>query len=80
MKVTDKQLETLISDLLGTCQSLEEACLANDFDNDWLTQKQLNYLDSQIFLCDQCSWWCSTAELENYGDGDLCVDCSESFD
>lgn len=37
----------------------------------------LRYLDSIIFLCDCCSWWCEVSEAnehEDYGQ-DICNDC-----
>lgn len=44
------------------------------------TRQSASYLaavDSLCFCCDGCGWWCSTEELHNETDQNLCDDCEE---
>jgi len=59
----------VIRDLIGTASTLTEEqrdAIENDIDT----------FDQLLFVCDGCSWWCSTDELNNLTDENLCDDCT----
>lgn len=59
-----KNIIDTIHDLLGTC---------NTFDSEGYTHKELDHLDSEIFLCDTCGWWCP---IEEINEDNICTDCA----
>lgn len=44
-----------------------------DFEN----QETVDRIEEHVFLCAGCGWWCSTDELNNETQEDLCDDCDE---
>lgn len=70
----------IVNELRGTCQTLEEVLylrVAEDLEDNL---KFLDYLDSRIFKCTACSWWCDIEEesSEDFGLNDwTCLDCCE---
>ena len=54
-----------IEDLKGTCNSIN----LDDF-----TVVELQLLDEEIFLCDQCGWWCPIEEIT---EDNICQDCKD---
>lgn len=67
--------------LTGTCmdtveQHLEALGLPEELKDEPAFEKAL---DSHVFSCDGCGWWCGADELNNDGeDGDqLCDQCDE---
>ena len=63
-------MEVLINTLVGTCKSLDEAC---DLCNIEFDDLDFELLDSEIFLCDTCNWWCSIDEQVDTG---ACIECN----
>lgn len=61
--------------LEGTCKSLNEQLQNSypDMDEDYLTEEDYAYIDSQIFRCEACGWWYFVDEMVQDG---LCPDCS----
>lgn len=61
--------------LENSCNSLHEALVSfnmEELENDYTF---LEFLDSQIFYCVQCGWWCSV-DQENIVDSEqFCDDC-----
>jgi len=57
------KIRNIIEYLEGTCNTLDY----ND-----ITHKELDILSDEIFLCDNCSWWCPVEELEY---DNTCRDC-----
>jgi len=58
--------------LVGTCDS------ALEFEDLFDDQKFCEWLDTQIFLCTQCGWWCEMSEEESDDHGLdewTCRDC-----
>lgn len=70
--------EKLAERLIGQCTvSLDEAL--NDavgLDITTAPAELLAAIDSRVFCCDGCSWYCSTDELMNETGRDLCDDCN----
>lgn len=73
-----KLLDNIISDLLGTCQSLEK--VSQDWEAGELSIDDLAYIESEIFLCDNCGWWCETCEAHDSWFGEVCDDCYREDD
>ena len=58
--------------------SLEEGFNQLDWkDNTELTLAEHHDLDHEIFLCEECGWWCEACEANENpnGGGDICNDC-----
>ena len=66
------KIDEIAEELRGQCMlSLEdilerEGIDENDFDH--------SYLDSLVFLCEDCGWWCEISEMNDSGDW-VCEDC-----
>jgi len=77
MSATLEQLHAIIDDLRGTCKSLSEVCEAHGVDE--LTMADHETIDSELFLCVECEWWCAWDELSMHAsDGDdVCDECAE---
>lgn len=41
------------------------------------TVEDVEAFDQLAFECDGCGWWCSTDELHNTTDDNLCDECTE---
>jgi len=76
MRPEDFDIDQLISDLSGTCSTIEEH-LPEGMEEDDLTPEDYSAIDDQIFKCATCSWWCEIQEaVDDHGE-DVCQDCSE---
>lgn len=65
-------LDKVIADLRGTCQILED--VVEYWKTGELSIEDLEYIESEIFLCNGCGWWCERCdEVED----NLCQDCYE---
>lgn len=79
-----KEIEEICESLTGTTQSLEE--VVNHVTQgrveslDAVDVKTLAEIDEKVFCCEGCGWWCSTDELHNEDDQQLCDDCEEDND
>lgn len=79
MSTPDKtdRIQTLISRLSGTCDSMGTVC--EDLDLSDLDEDVTTEVDQQIFCCTQCSWWCEIdeeASKEVDHDELICTDCA----
>lgn len=45
-------------------------------DTEDFTVVELQLLDDEIFLCDECSWWCELGEMSEKGES-ICTDCAD---
>lgn len=68
----------IIEDLKGTCDTLDDAC--HHYGIEWsdLTSEELGILDSEIFLCDECGWWCEVSDMSE--EENVCDDCNPEED
>lgn len=74
--IPDSAIKELAEDLVGTARSLRDgmrACNLEDENEEDIAVKIEEV--GEIFLCDQCGWWCSMDELNNLGEEQLCDDC-----
>lgn len=81
MKPIDFDIQKVIEALQGTSESLHSIVeqLYPDVDvmRDF-TNADYNEIDNQMFLCEECGWWC---EVSQYGKEDgKCEDCSPDND
>lgn len=70
----NENLARLIDYLRGTCKSFEEGlqdCNLTELD---LGENYEADLDSEIFLCEACGWWCDTDEMT---ESQTCEDCND---
>lgn len=74
MKLEDleKTAEAIIEELRGTCNSLQPVLEAHDAVD---VVPVLNIIDSEIFECEVCGWWCEASEMCESG-GDVCDQCN----
>lgn len=72
--MTDR-IRRIADDLIGTTQSLGDACESEGCTQDDLTRNELHLLDTLAFECEQCNWWCGDDEASET-DG-VCIDCFE---
>lgn len=80
MRPDNFDVQVVIDCLQGTCGDSIQSALDfyyPEMQEDDLTGVDHQDIDNQIFLCEQCGWWCETSEAhENTdGGGDLCDDC-----
>lgn len=77
--VSDEVLDKVIEDLRGTTQGLNEALAPFGINEEDLTVADLQYIESEIFLCAGCGWWCPTHEQHEVDDEFFCDDCYEDL-
>lgn len=74
-----KTVDEIASELQGSCLSLNEVLERNDMDG---ADGDLDFcasLDSIVFCCESCNWWCEVSEMSDDGDSQgICFDCVES--
>lgn len=83
MRLTDQQMEELVQHLRGSCDSIENGLNAC-FDIEGFSELEnemevMGYLDSYLFCCDVCSWWCENSE-RSYEVDDACTECEPGND
>lgn len=81
-KISNEQIDELIGMLQGTCDTLDSALreLTNDeFVEDDLSEDNHDKIANEIFLCEECGWWCETSESNESESGEnICDDCNEN--
>lgn len=75
MRPTNFDIHDLISDLQGTCATIDDH-LPEGMEWDDLTTDDHNIIDNEIFLCTECGWWCEISEHTSQDvDEPFCQDC-----
>lgn len=72
-------LSQLVNDLLGTCKTPDEF-LPEGMTWEDLTADDHAKIDSEIFECASCGWWCENDELNEVGSEQYCNDCVHTGD
>lgn len=68
-----------INQLQGTCQSMHD--LGPEFEEAQNDATFCHQIDSEIFCCEECSWWFEMSEMANRKDEEwICSDCSDDDD
>ena len=68
-------IEELVTELRGTCNSLYHA-LPDGMEKDDLTDEDKDFIYNKIFLCEQCKWWCDVSERKK----GFCNDCNDAIE
>jgi len=68
----------LIHELQGTCNELNSFLEQHNAEDLIDYMPFLEYLDQNIFLCDDCDWWCELSEMSDEGVCSQC--CSDEYD
>lgn len=76
MSVPDPRIQELAETLLGTPLSLTDVCRSMGLPDD-LTKEQAEQLDSEVFECACCGWWCSSDEAHDESGELICDQCEE---
>ena len=77
MRPENFSVEQLISELQGTCKTIQEF-LPEGMEEDDLTEEDLQEIDNEVFLCSVCGWWYEICEESGSDESELiCNDCSE---
>ena len=79
MRAANFDVDQLIQYLQGSCKTLEEAIRDSyDMSEGDLTEQDTDKIDSEIFLCSTCGWWCEISEMKlDSSDEQICGDCCE---
>lgn len=77
MTMTPERAQQIVADMTGTCMSVDHFLEDGEDANDPVLAEAI---DSEIFCCSCCEWWCelNEAALDKDGDSkDCCTDCDE---
>ena len=76
--------EQIAEHLRGTCMGDIDGAAQTLFGikEEDLTAEELQTIDLEIFLCEECGWWCERSEEdeENFGYCESCVECWDDKD
>ena len=68
--------ETIADQLQGSCDSLQSRLEHIDREDLEMNQEFCDRLDSLVFNCECCNWWCEISEMTDDPDHDWnCTDC-----
>ena len=75
-----KEIYYIIENLQGTCGTLDDAVSGafedENMDSFSLTKEEMEYLDSEIFLCEDCGWWFEVCDKSESHE-ETCIECNE---
>lgn len=81
MKEWPRTAEQIADELQGTCTSLQAVLERHEMEGAENDQDFCYRLDSLVFECLQCSWWCEVSEMTDDPDYDWCCDdCAPRLD
>lgn len=66
-------LDKIIFEIKGTCGDLDE--VAASFGISELMISDLCYIETEIFCCSNCGWWCEVCEGHDVDGETVCDDC-----
>lgn len=72
--MVDPKWETIVQELSGSCDTLSPVLVFYHLEELEDNQEFLEYLDSQIFQCESCGWWCPIDEQAFEAE---CQDCAD---
>ncbi len=79
--MTPERADEIAYQLLGTCRSIEEFLEDGE---DQYDKVLTDAIDSSMFCCDVCGWWCETCEANveesTRRNNDVCTDCCPGDD
>lgn len=69
--------DEVIHELLGSCKSLFEVLEFHNTEHLELDHSFCAEIDSRIFCCESCNWWCEISEMvDDASDRWVCEDCA----
>lgn len=74
--MTNINIEELAETLQGSTLSLSTACEHCGYTEEDLTKEHHAELDSKVFECACCGWWCEISEANEVAGEFLCDDCN----
>ena len=83
MRAANFDINVIIDDLRGTCKSIDESVESNypGMEYSDLTTEDFEKVDSEIFECTQCNWWCDQDECKEDESGQwVCEGCKGEED
>lgn len=72
-----KTAEYIAGELRGTCDSLLNALERYEMEGAEDDTDFCFDLDSHVFCCEQCDWWCEQSEMAEDQEDWICEDCYE---
>ncbi len=79
MPVSREILDEVIEDLKGQCvHDLEHFLNGHGLSADDMAMEDNLYVDMNVFLCDECGWWCDADEMSD--EDDVCDECHPDDD
>lgn len=73
--MTPERTQEIIEQLRGTCKGIHEVLNNNEEETLELCQA----IDTELFCCSQCEWWCELSEESNI-EGGICENCCPDND
>lgn len=80
--LTDDQVKTIVERLRGQCAlDLEQVAVEEGLEYYKITLADNDAIDDEVFLCEECGWWCGIEESADTDDDKLiCDECGEKDD
>lgn len=76
-----KTVEEIADELQGTCKSLQQVLESHDMEGAEEDQAFTDRLDSLVFECAACNWWCEISEMTDDEEHDwCCTDCHPNLE
>lgn len=75
--MTPERAQQIVADMTGTCMDVETFLQEGE---DALDPILVEAIDSEIFCCSCCEWWCELSEIATDVEGnakDCCTDCDD---
>lgn len=76
-KITEDKFIELLATIQGSNESLTTICRNCDFEEEDLTDEQLQRIDDDYTHCPNCGWWVESYEMI---DEESCTNCFEPDD
>lgn len=76
----ESTISQVCNDLIGTCSMQGIEAHLEDAGITMLTMPELQQIDSIVFDCKTCGWFCSADEINDYDDDWHCDSCAEGDD
>jgi len=75
-------IDEIIDSLTGTCESLDSILDRHNLLYENLNDEHFSEIDSRIFQCTNCGWWCEQYENHEHPESGewICDDCFNEID
>lgn len=73
--------EQIADEIRGTCEGLHNVLERHEMEGAENDQSFCDKLDSLVFECRECNWWCEISEMSDNPDHDwTCTDCNPDLE